>query len=264
MKICPRVRTELQLGLRFNVIFREKEIATHSRGKNEFFPYRENANGARHLMPATVRAFRKLIYDFYREHGRAFPWRATHNPYHILVSEIMLQQTQTERVTDKYESFVNSFPDFSCLARTPLREILGAWQGLGYNRRAIALKEIAQRVIRDFQGNLPPSLEGLMSLPGIGRATAAAISTFAFNKPAVFLETNIRRVFIHHFFRNEDKVNDNEILPLVKQTLDTSNPRRWYHALMDYGVMLKKRHQNPNRKSAHYHKQGPFEGSNRH
>jgi A/G-specific adenine glycosylase len=134
---------------------------------------------------------------------------------------------------------------------------------LGYNRRAIALKEIAQRVITDFQGNLPPSLEGLMSLPGIGRATAAAISTFAFNKPAVFLETNIRRVFIHHFFRNEDKVNDNEILPLVKQTLDTSNPRRWYHALMDYGVMLKKRHQNPNRKSAHYHKQGPFEGSNR-
>jgi A/G-specific adenine glycosylase len=175
----------------------------------------------------------------------------------------MLQQTQTERVLDKYAQFINSFPDFSSLAQAPLREILRVWQGLGYNRRAIALKKIAQMVITRFHGNLPSSLEELMTLPGIGRATASAISAFAFNKPAVILETNVRGVFIHHFFRNKNGIKDAEILPLVEKTLDTSNPRRWYYALMDYGVLLKKRYRNPNRRSVHYQKQPPFEGSNR-
>jgi A/G-specific adenine glycosylase len=160
----------------------------------------------------------------------------THNPYYILVSEIMLQQTQTERVVEKYGRFINSFPDFSSLAQAPLREILRTWQGLGYNRRAIALKKIAQTVMTRFHSNLPSSLEELMTLPGIGRVTACAICAFAFNQPVVFIETNIRRVFIHHFFQNR---------------------------LMDYGVMVKKERQNPNRKSAHYQKQSPFEGSNR-
>jgi A/G-specific adenine glycosylase len=187
----------------------------------------------------------------------------THKPYHILVSEIMLQQTQTERVVEKYGRFINSFPDFSSLAQAPLREILGAWQGLGYNRRAIALKRIAQTVMTRFHSNLPSSLEELMTLPGIGRATASAICAFAFNQPVVFIETNIRRVFIHHFFQNRNGINDTEILPLVEKTLDISNPHKWYCALMDYGVMVKKESQNPNRKSAHYQKQSPFEGSNR-
>jgi A/G-specific adenine glycosylase len=187
----------------------------------------------------------------------------TYTPYHILVSEIMLQQTQTERVLDKYERFINAFPDFSSLARAPLREILRAWQGLGYNRRAIALKKIAQTVMTRFHGNLPSFLENLMTLPGIGRATASAICAFAFNQPVVFIETNIRRVFIHHFFENGDSINDTEILPLVEKTLDSSNPRKWYFALMDYGVMVKKESENPNRRSAHYQKQAPFEGSNR-
>ena len=215
------------------------------------------------LTSDTVRVFQKLILRFYREHGRTFPWRTTHNPYHILVSEIMLQQTQTERVAEKYEQFINSFPDFSSLAKAPLREILKAWQGLGYNRRAIALKKIAHTVMSKFHGYLPSSSEALMNLPGIGRTTASAISAFAFNEPTVFIETNIRRVFIHHFFQKENGIRDTEILPLVEKTLDTSHPRKWYFAIMDYGVMVKKEYQNPNRRSAHYQKQAPFEGSNR-
>jgi len=226
-------------------------------------PHRAKVNQGKSLTLARVREFQRAIYRHYRIHGRTFPWRRTRNPYHILVSEIMLQQTQTERVVQKYVQFINSFPDFASLAQAPLREILKVWQGLGYNRRAIALKNIAQTVARDFQGNLPSSPETLVSLPGIGRATACAICAFAFNEPVVFIETNIRRAFIHNFFQKENDVKDAEILPLVKETLDTSNPRKWYFALMDYGVMLKKRYQNPNRKSAHYQKQPPFEGSNR-
>jgi len=175
----------------------------------------------------------------------------------------MLQQTQTERVGQKYGQFIASFPDFASLAHAPLREILKVWQGLGYNRRAVALKKVAQTVTTRFHGDLPSSPEALMSLPGIGRATACAICAFAFNEPVVFIETNIRRVFIHCFFQGQQGIKDTEILPLVAKTLDTSNPRKWYFALMDYGVILKKQYQNPNRRSAHYQRQPPFQGSNR-
>lgn len=241
----------------------ERKLTIRSRSEDDLVSYCEASTGTKRLPPDAVRAFQKLIYHYYQKHGRTFPWRMTHNPYHILVSEIMLQQTQTERVVEKYGQFINALPNFSSLAKAPLREILRAWQGLGYNRRAIALKKIAQTVMMGFHGDLPSSPEALMTLPGIGRATASAISAFAFNKPVVFIETNIRRVFIHHFFQNENCINDTEILPLVEKTLDTSSPRRWYYALMDYGVRLKKEQQNPNRRSAHYQKQTPFEGSNR-
>jgi A/G-specific adenine glycosylase len=241
----------------------ERKFTTHSRGQRDLVSGFKASKGSKELPPDAVRAFQELIYHYYQEHGRTFPWRTTHNPYHILVSEIMLQQTQTERVIRKYELFINCFPDFFSLARAPLREILRVWHGLGYNRRAIALKKIAQTVMTRFHSNLPSSLEELMTLPGIGRATASAICAFAFNQPVVFIETNIRRVFIHHFFQNRNGINDTEILPLVEKTLDISNPRKWYFALMDYGVMVKKERQNPNRKSAHYQKQSPFEGSNR-
>ncbi|KAB2835132.1 MAG: A/G-specific adenine glycosylase [Candidatus Brocadia sp.] len=215
------------------------------------------------LTQATVRKFQEKIYQHYRIHGRELPWRMTHDPYHILVSEIMLQQTQVQRVMGKYEPFLSAFPNFSSLARASLRRVFREWQGLGYNRRAIALKQIAQRITEEFHGNLPSSVEVLMTFPGIGGATAASISAFAFHKPTVFIETNIRRVFIHSFFPGRTNIRDTEILPLVEQTLDTSHPREWYYALMDYGVMLKQRQVNPNRRSAHYQKQSPFQGSNR-
>jgi A/G-specific adenine glycosylase len=210
-----------------------------------------------------VRAFQRNIYAYYAEHGRDLPWRATSNPYHILVSEIMLQQTQVQRVTEKYEQFIGAFPDFRSLADAPLQDILRVWHGLGYNRRALALKKIAQKVVTDFDGVLPSDPKTLATFPGIGKATAGAVCAFAYNQPIAFVETNIRTVFIHFFFRDRDRVSDTEILQLVKQTIDTANPRTWYYALMDYGVMLKQTDRDLNKRSAHYKRQTPFHGSNR-
>lgn len=217
----------------------------------------------KNLTSAAVRKFQKMILGYYWNHGRNLPWRLTRDPYKILVSEIMLQQTQVQRVLGKYETFIKEFPGFSSLARAPLRLILKEWQGLGYNRRAIALKQIAQKVMGEFQGHLPVSTEVLITFPGIGRATASAIAAFAYCQPVVFIETNIRRVFIHSFFHDRVNIRDDEILPLIAETLDAANPREWYYALMDYGVLLKKETENPNRRSAHYQKQSPFQGSNR-
>lgn len=215
------------------------------------------------LTAAEARTFQAEIYRHYRERARKFPWRETKNPYHILVSELMLQQTQTERVTGKYDQFIKTFPNFNALANAPLRKILKVWHGLGYNRRALALKEIARSVMSEFRGELPSDVDVLVTLPGIGKATASAIAAFAFNQPSAFIETNIRRVFIHFFFKDRQNVKDSQILPFVATTLDTSNPREWYYALMDYGVMLKENRPNPNRRSAHYRRQDSFEGSNR-
>jgi len=223
----------------------------------------KSITGVKNPTLVAIRKFQREIYRHYCEHGRKMPWRMTYDPYCILVSEIMLQQTQVQRVMGKYEQFTKVFPDFPSLTRSPLRLILREWQGLGYNRRAIALKQIAQRVVKEFHGNLPASVETLTTFPGIGRATASAITAFAFHEPTVFIETNIRRVFIHCFFHDKSNIKDTEILPLVEKTLDTSNPREWYYALMDYGVMLKQKYENPNRRSAHYQRQSPFQGSNR-
>jgi A/G-specific adenine glycosylase len=175
----------------------------------------------------------------------------------------MLQQTQTERVLGKYGEFLQEFPNFEALAEVDLQPVLRSWQGLGYNRRAMALQRTARMVVADYNGSLPNTMKELEKLPGIGRSTAGAVLAFAFLIPAPFIETNIRRVFIHFFFPNRDKVNDRDILPLVEETLDRDDPRSWYYALMDYGVMLKKTLPDPNRKSAHYMRQAPFEGSDR-
>ncbi len=210
-----------------------------------------------------MKIFQDLVYRYLTVHGRSFPWRNTFDPYRILVSEIMLQQTQTSRVTGKYERFIEAFPDFASLTHAELNDVLALWQGLGYNRRALALKKLAEIVVRDYGGELPDSLGALTALPGIGKATAGSILAFAFNKPIPFIETNIRRVFIHFFFQDRRGITDSEILPLVEKTLDKENPRQWYYALMDYGAMLAGHVPNPNRKSAHYTRQSRFEGSER-
>jgi A/G-specific adenine glycosylase len=207
--------------------------------------------------------FRALIYRYYDQEGRSFPWRRTRDPYRILVSEFMLQQTQVERVLTKYEIFLQTFPDFPTLAAATLAEVLTLWQGLGYNRRAKALRETARLVMGEGGGILPEDPVRLERFPGVGGATAGAVAAFAFGRPAVFLETNIRRVFIHFFFPPSETVRDRDILPLAALTLDRRDPRRWYYALMDYGVMLKRAVANPNRRSAHYQRQSPFEGSDR-
>jgi A/G-specific adenine glycosylase len=210
-----------------------------------------------------IHGFRETVYGYYRNHGRVLPWRNTRDPYKILVSEVMLQQTQVARVIEKYEQFIRRFPVIESVARSPLGDILSVWQGLGYNRRALALKRAAEALVAHYDGRIPPSIESLMALPGVGSVTAHAVCAFAFNEPTVFIETNIRSVFIYHFFRNSGDVKDSKILPLVAETLDPENPRIWYYALMDYGVALKKRHGNPSRRSAHYQRQSPFKGSNR-
>ncbi len=175
----------------------------------------------------------------------------------------MLQQTQTNRVSVKFGNFIRKFPDFQTLSEATLEEVLKEWQGLGYNRRAIALKKIAEIVIKSHNGNLPKSIEELKSFPQIGHNTASSILTFAFNQPTVFIETNIRTVFIYFFFHSKININDKEITPLIEKTFDKINPRKWCYALMDYGVMLKKKFPKLNKKSAHYRKQSPFKGSAR-
>ncbi len=175
----------------------------------------------------------------------------------------MLQQTQVQRVTSKYEPFLSRFPDFKTLAAAATGEVLAAWQGLGYNRRALALKQLAIQVEEEFDGALPDNEQDLKSLPGVGPYTAAAVLVFAFNRPKVLIETNVRRVFIHCFFSGRDGVTDAEIRPLVSDTMEKDNPREWYNALMDYGAFLSTLPENPNRRSRHYQRQNPFEGSGR-
>lgn len=222
------------------------------------------------LRVAQVKAFQAQIWTFYGHSGRySLLWRRTHDPYCILVSEIMLQQTQVARVEKKYPEFLRAFPTIRALAKASTADILRVWQGMGYNRRALALKKIAEIIVHEHKGKVPNDPELLEKLPGIGPYTARAITTFAFNAPHVFIETNIRRVYIHHFFSNlldtecPVKISDTEIVPLIETTLDHNDPREWYYALMDYGAQLPKQVKNPNQKSAHYAKQSAFKGSNR-
>lgn len=208
-----------------------------------------------------IKEFQATIWQFYQTNKRAFAWRNNSDPYHIVVSEIMLQQTQTHRVEKKFDEFLTHFPTFQALASAPKHAIIAAWQGLGYNRRVLALQAIAQRVVQDYNGTLPDDPELLVTFPGIGKNTAGSICAFAYNTPTIFIETNIRTVFIHFFFKERDDVHDKELMPLIEASLNQNDAREWYYALMDYGVMLKKTHENPSRKSKHHARQSKFEGS---
>lgn len=214
-------------------------------------------------MKPSVKAFQKTVLDFYDSSGRNFPWRKTTNPYKVLVSEIMLQQTQVTRVEEKYPTFIAQFPTIEKLARARGKTVLRHWQGMGYNRRALHLHKTAKEIQRRYKGEVPRSMEELCALPGVGPATAGGVMAYAYNMPVAFIETNIRRVYIHHFFPKKRDVSDKDILPYVEETLDRENPRRWYWALMDYGSYLANVTENPNRRSRHYFRQSAFEGSRR-
>lgn len=214
------------------------------------------------ITPTGVEAFRATVYKHYETHGRDFPWRHTTNPYHILVAEVMLQQTQTARVAPRYAAFISLFPDLTALAQASTEAVLRAWSGMGYNRRALALHATARRVCDVHGGELPVERKALLALPGIGPYSAAAIRAFAFDLPETFIETNIRTVYLHEFFPAQSGVPDSAILPLVAETMDRASPRKWYQALMDYGAMLKESG-NPSRRSAHHRSQSRFEGSRR-
>lgn len=206
---------------------------------------------------------------------RDFPWRETRDPYAILVSEVMLQQTQVARVVPYFEEWLASFPTLEALAAAPLEAVLRAWQGLGYNRRAAALKRCAEQVV-DAHGasglsgmaELPKDAVALVALPGIGPATAAGVLAFGFGVPAAYLETNVRTVFLHELFAERDGVRDSELLPLVEQAARCAeatgvSARQWNYALLDYGSHLKRVVPNPSRRSAHHTRQSTFEGSRR-
>jgi A/G-specific adenine glycosylase len=210
--------------------------------------------------------FVDTVWSYYAKNARDLTWRypeadGSFDSYKILVSELMLQQTQVSRVVEKYHQFIKQFPDIRSLADAPLAEVLRNWQGLGYNRRAKYLHDTVRQVVYEYQGVLPTIKEELVRLPGIGPNTAGAILVYAYNQSEVFIETNIRSVFIHHFFRDKIEVTDKEILQLVTKTLPKSQSRMWYWALMDYGTYLKKTYGNPSKTSKQYSVQSRFEGS---
>jgi len=214
----------------------------------------------------TVRHKGKELY-------RQMPWRADTRPYYVLVSELMLQQTQVSRVIPKFAKFIAAFPNEQALANASLAEVLKQWQGLGYNRRAKYLHEAARHIVERTE--FPQSVEGLLELPGVGKNTAGAIQAYSFNQPAVFVETNIRTVYIHHFFADNPAVEDKDIIEKlvasspwadangqpVTQIDPTYGPREFYWALMDYGSWLKTNGVKNISQSKMYTRQPPLKGS---
>lgn len=233
------------------------------RGVVSFDDFVEALEGLKGNTRASHQAFRRLMLRYYELHGRSFPWRETRDPYRILVSEVMLQQTQTHRVAAKYPKFIKKYRTIRALAQAPQNEVLKAWAGLGYYRRARNLHRAAIAICEHHNGRVPYDRAELRALPGIGDYTAAAISTFAHGNPAPMIETNIRSVYLHGFFRGRHNVSDREILAIIEETLEPKRCREWFYALMDFGVELKKARPGINTRSRHYHKQSPFEGSDR-
>lgn len=221
--------------------------------------------------PVPERAFSNAQLDAFiekvwREGGqryRELPWRNIDDPYAVLVSEIMLQQTQVSRVERHWQRFLELFPTLDALAAADVSLVLENWQGLGYNRRALALKRTAERCMTEHGGELPADEAQLLALPGIGKATAGGVMAFAFQKPTLYLETNVRTVFLHELFPDVEGVSDKTLEPLVMATCSKNDPRGWYYALLDYGAYLKSITVNPSRRSKHYTKQSTFEGSKR-
>ena len=222
-------------------------------------------------MTKEEREFVKIVWEYYKLEGRhEHPWRNLPadrqghcDAYRILVSEMMLQQTQVGRVLPKYTAFLKTFGTVQKLSKASLGDILRAWQGLGYNRRAKMLHLCAQKVVSEYKGKFPKTHAELMKLPGIGHYTAGAVMAFAYNEVVPIIETNIRTAYIHHFFSDDTDIPDTEIFTYIERTLDHKNPKDWYYALMDYGMYLKKSVGNLNNRSKHYTKQSTFKNSDR-
>lgn len=220
------------------------------------------------LTVSEINAFQKTVLDFYKKHKRKLPFRFTEktaqaHAYHILISEYMLQQTQVDRVVQKYLEFIDKFPSMQDLARATTKDVLTLWSGLGYNRRALYLQSTVKNILDNYGGVIPRDPKTLKTLPGIGEYMSQILPVFIYNDRHVLVETNIRTVFLYHFFYKSTSVTDKEILELVAQTLPTKDIREWYYALMDYGAYLKKTHNFQNTASKSYAKQAPFKNSQR-
>ncbi len=212
-----------------------------------------------------IQNFQKEVWEYWKENGRHdLPWRRTHDPYAILVSEIMLQQTQVDRVIPYFKRWMKRFPTVRRLTESSLAEVLQEWSGLGYNRRAKMLRECAKVIMQKHGGRVPKDAIALRALPGVGAYTAGAVRVFAFNRPDIIVETNIRAALIYHFLPRSTNVSDTTLMPMLQKAIARAeSPREWYAALMDYGSYLKKQTSNPSRRSAHHVRQSRFEGSSR-
>ncbi len=208
-----------------------------------------------------VNDFQEIIWQKGDELFRPMPWREDTRPYYVLVSEIMLQQTQVDRVIPKFEAFIQRFPSIEDLAEAPLADVLTLWSGLGYNRRAKFLHEAAKMVVGVFEGEFPSEVSELVRLPGVGVNTAGAIMAYSFNKPVVYIETNVRTVYFYHFFQGQGEISDKQLKEIAETTIDREHPRQWYWALMDYGSYLKRQGAGLNDVSRHYKKQSQLKGS---
>ncbi len=212
-----------------------------------------------------IEKFQKTIWNFYTENKRDLPWRPTRKnkvrPYEILVSEYMLQQTQVDRVVPKFLAFLERFPTMQDLAVSSQKDLLQMWSGLGYNRRALYLKQTVESIVQRYKGIIPKDPEVLKTFPGVGDYMAHILPVFIYNQSEVLIETNIRTVYLYHFFEGKSDVTDEVILQKVRETLPEKDLRDWYYALMDYGAYLKKERKIKNTQSKHYIKQKPFKGS---
>jgi len=210
----------------------------------------------------SIQKFRRDVWNYYRAHGRNdLPWRKTTDPYKILVSEVMLQQTQVPRVIEKYKSFIKKFPNVRALAKAPLSEVLKEWSGLGYNRRAKYLRDAAVMIVNEHSGVFPHEYPSLRAIPGVGQYTANAVRVFAFDEPEVLIETNVRTAIIHHFLGRKNNIEDEEIERIAAQTAVQQDPREWHSALFDYGAHLKQLGVRTNLQSAQYIRQPKFQDS---
>lgn len=188
--------------------------------------------------PSRIATARSAILRWFGRNGRDLPWRRSRDPWAVLVSELMLQQTQVERVIPKYEAFLERWPTPAALAASPLGDVLRAWSGLGYNRRAKHLHEAAKAVVERFDGVVPRTVEALESLPGIGRYTSRAVASFAFNDDVALWDTNVRRIFLRVFAGGEfaRRVPGEDALErLLTEALPKGKSRDWHGALMDFG-----------------------------
>lgn len=218
--------------------------------------------------PELLARFRRTVLERGAELYRDLPWRRTRDPYQVWVSEAMLQQTQTTRVDGRWQRWLQRFPTVMDLAAAEPADVLDEWQGLGYNRRALALHRAA-KALAEGGGTVPSDARELQALPGVGPATAAGIRAFAFDLHAVYLETNVRAVLLYELFPDRDDVADRELVGIVDATCPadasdpSDDPRTWYYALLDYGAHLKRTVPNPSRRSRSHVRQSRFEGSHR-
>ena len=192
------------------------------------------------VTPPRIRKFQQYLLHWYKENGRDLPWRHTQDPYKILVSEIMLHQTQVDRVVPKYQEFLSVYPTFEALAAAKVEDVQDLWRPLGYNFRPGRLHRIAQYVVTQHKGQLPDTIEELMALPGIGRYTAGAILSFAFHQDAPILDTNAQRILQRYFAITGDPFRvpaKKQLWYLAELVIPPGKGYVFNQAILDFGAL---------------------------